>query len=149
MGAWGYGLFESDQALDLLANISDMAGVNLGLIGFLDANDNLKGERPPIMSIHDTKAHLDNGVFNRIFNFLKTDDDDYLLCLFVCKGMEAGAHISKKQLTHLKKASKRVDRRVIFGGVQQIELAVEEYNSGEPYRLKDHMFDYGRVEEDP
>lgn len=89
------------------------------------------------MSSRDTKAHLDDGKFDLVFHYLYARREYHTLLLFVAVSMRVGANIRKDQLREVKSIYKKADPQHFFHFDKQIEYALLEYNSGEPYQLRD------------
>lgn len=140
MGRGGPGLFDSDTFWDDASDLAPVIGVDLANAGI--PNMDTEEDEPPVLSIEETAAYLNDGNFNRVFSMLKTAGRDYLLCLFVVLSMRVGANISSKHLKYIKNIHAQVDAWEYLPECrEQISVGVDEYESGKPYKFKD--FDFG------
>lgn len=135
MGRWGEGLFDSEMAWDVLGDLTPLAGVALNMID--SPKEDWEYEDIPIMTSEEARAHLNDGNFDFVFDYLKEKDDHHMLLLFIGISMRVGACISKAQLKYVKQVYKKADPQKFFQFDKQMEYAFREYKCGEPYYLKD------------
>jgi hypothetical protein len=155
MGAWGGGLYESvshpvligrafsltvqDHAMDLIAGqMSEDLKVNMNFIG--DPEHYNCDHRTQSKSVGDTRRHLNEGHFTRVFSSYKnTDNIDLLITgphacvILAAKAMQVGADISEEQRQYLRSIYKRCGLH--REGIEQMGKALEDYVNGTPHKL--------------
>jgi len=140
MGRAGPGVFDSDQACDAASDLSVIIGIDLSSAGY--PHDDMDEDWPPILSVEESAAHLNDGNFARTFDILRTTKQYFSLVLFVLLSMRVGAKIDDKYLRYCKSAYKKADAwEFLPESREQIKTALKEYKSGLPYELKE--FDFG------
>lgn len=98
--------------------------------------------------IDDTRAHLDNGNFARVFEkYMNIKETTYMIdlghfasgtyacVLLAAAAMLVGAKISEEHKLYLKKNYKACG--LMKGGIGQMSKALEEYTNGKPYELEE------------
>ncbi|KAJ9659332.1 hypothetical protein H2198_003208 [Neophaeococcomyces mojaviensis] len=140
MGRAGPGIFDSDIAWDAASDLSPIIGIDLSSAGY-PYHDMDEGDLP-VLSIEDSAAHLNEGNFVRVFNLLRIGKRHYELVLFVVLSMRVGANIDERYLKYVKRTYKNISAWHHLPECRhQINVALKEFKSGEPYKLKD--FDFG------
>lgn len=114
--------------------MSSLVGVDLRRIG--DTQDDWEEGNPKIMSCEDARAHLNDGHFDALFEFLKGRREYHELLLWVGISMQIGVCISKKHFKYVRGIYDKADPYHLFHFDKQIELAIKEYECGKPYYLK-------------
>jgi hypothetical protein len=72
MGRWGEGLFEGDTDLDVASYISEDAGIELY---YYELDESKEEDSIGGKGLEATRAHLNNGVLNRLFTeYAKKND---------------------------------------------------------------------------
>ncbi|ETN36305.1 uncharacterized protein HMPREF1541_08582 [Cyphellophora europaea CBS 101466] len=127
--------------MDLIAGtLSDDLKIN---VNFIDDPDHYDCEHSTqSKSTADTRRHLNEGHFTRVFNKYKaTQHVDLLLtgphaCVILsAKAMNVGANISSAQREYLRSIYKKCGLHK--EGIEQMGKALDEYINGTPYELKE------------
>lgn len=149
MGRAGAGVFDSDMAWDDASDLSPLIGIDLSSAGSEPYSD-AEEDDPPVLSVKDSAAYLDDGNFTRVFDQLRSARRHYELVLFVLLSMRVGAKIGDKHKKYIKKKYKSTHAwDHLPGSRAQIRVALKEYKSGEPYTLKYFDPDDSQAEDPP
>ena len=81
------------------------------------------------MSVEDTRKHLDNGHFNRVFDLLKLQARHESILLLAGSAMKVGAKITKRQRNYIKRVSRMAYRGQDLFIDKQIKYALKEYEN--------------------
>jgi hypothetical protein len=126
MGAWGLYLFQSDQELDIIDDLSSEIGVDLHL--------------------HETEADkeaarttLDAGKFVQVFDGLKRQSPRPMweLVMLTACAMEVGAKVDKARRQYIRRIYK--NSGTLPGGVKQMDKALKEYQEGTPWDFEESI----------
>ena len=123
MGAWGYGLFQSDADLDICDDISSEAAK-------LAKEPELELFRPKDPAA--TVKKLNAGLFNQLLTDFEAVKWDHGVIYLGALAMQLGAHITIAQIAMMHKTLKRTpmydDAKI------QIQKGLDKYkNDGNPY----------------
>jgi hypothetical protein len=113
-----------------------------------DASQDGNPDRIKTMTAAETRTHLDNGNFTRVFNKYKAKEvtdhmfglswpmagGNYLCVLLAAAAMKVGANITDEQREYLESQYKRCG--LMSEGIEQVEKALKNYKNGIPYELE-------------
>ncbi|KAL9107203.1 MAG: hypothetical protein Q9187_008461 [Circinaria calcarea] len=123
MGAWGFLLFQSDQHLDVAAELADEAGIES-----LDCPED----------VEQVKGELEGTVLNGLFDRFKKQRPqpaEYIAILGAL-AMQVGARIRPEDLALIGRCAKR-SRDFLMEGADQLKVALKAYkNDGTPYEFE-------------
>lgn len=133
MGAWGGGLFQSDQDLDIAGEISDEAGMNLEMV-----DDEEMGGK----GLEATRKALNDGVLKRLFEKYRQakpsygfweSSNKYYLVILGALAMQIGAQIEADRMDLLRSVYKGAG--LMDEGLVQFQHALKSYQAGTPWNF--------------